>query len=244
MSEEADAELMELAGLAQMQQPQAERGISVNFLVEPQENAAKSKEAGRPIHDEVEVCEIRIVGDPDVRRHVVTEEHKRRFPKQYIAFKKRLDQDVASGTPLSAWPVLSRALVEDARFFGVRTVEQLADIPDSNLKNLGPGWMGLRQKARDWLIAAKDGAILVKLRSELEERDARIDALEEMLRKQAAALHAEGKVPLAEAPAQSHDLDALKASVAALAAQLASQAAPKRRGRPPKVKNGVEVAKE
>lgn len=232
---EADAELMELAGLAETQQKES---LAVRFIAEPQQNEDKTKKAGRPIFDEVEVCEIRIPGDTDLRREPVTAEHKRRFPKQYLAFKANQSQEAASGTPLAAWPLLTRAQVEEAKYLGAHTVEQLAEASDGGIQKFGPGWISIRQKARDWLTAAKDGALLVRLRSELEERDGRIKALEEMLTKQAQALQQAGIGTGSTAPVSgtpSVDVGALVAAEVAKALATV-QAAPKRRGRPPKVK--------
>lgn len=195
MREEAAGDLegmMELSGLASLQQSQnnGERGLAVRFSLEPMQNEQKTKEKGRPIFDEVEICEIRVSGSTDTVREVVTTDHRRRFPGAYLAFKQNQDQDAASGTPLVQWPLLSRAQAEEARYFGVRTVEQLSEVSDVNLQKLGAGWMVLRQQARDWLGKAKDGALLGKLRQELEERDRRIDAMEKMLAKQSAEIEA------------------------------------------------------
>lgn len=208
MRQEADADMMELAGLAAMQQPEK---LAVRFVVEPQENEAKSKVAGRPIFDDVEMVEIRIPGDVDVRRNPVTEETKRRFPKQYLAFHAGQSQETASGTPLAAWALLKRSQVEEARFFGVHTVEQLSEMADANMARLGPGWIDLRQKARDWLEAAQDGAKLNELRTELEAAKQRIATMEDMLNRQAASLREAGvTTPIAQA-APAIDVEALVA---------------------------------
>jgi hypothetical protein len=119
--------------------------------------------------------------------------------------------------------MMKRSQVEEAKFFGVHTVEQLANIADVNLQRLGPGWPSLRQQAVDWLKKAEDGALLGKLRAELEERDRRIDALEDMLKRQAAELHRNptNLTVLPTPTSVSGDLETLKMKVAELLARTA-----------------------
>jgi len=230
MSEEADAELMELAGLAESQEREK---LAIRFYMDSMQDEVASKKAGRPIFNDVEMIEIRIPGDVDLRRYPVEDEHKRRFPKQYIAFKKNQSQEAASGTPLNQWPLLTKAQVEESKYLGAHTVEQLAEVSDGALQKFGPGWRTLRQQARDWLQKAADGALLAKLRSELEERDAKIQTLEDMLNKQATALAQAGITGDRPAPVADSRMADLEDKLNRL---LAAQAAPapKRRGRPPK----------
>ena len=234
--DEADAEMMELAGLAETQDKER---LAVHFLLEPQQDEEASKKAGRPIFTDVEVIEVRIPGDVDLRREVVNADHKRRFPKQYLAFKKNQSQEAASGTPLSAWPLLSRAQVEESKYLGAHTVEQLAEVSDGALQKFGPGWRTIRQQARDWLAKAADGALLARLRSELESRDAKIQTLEDMLNKQATALAQAGingdRPSLAPVQAlPDPKMAELEAKLERLIAAQSAAPAPKRRGRPPK----------
>ena len=232
--QESGVELMHrLHALAERQDHEQ---LDVRFLSDLVQNDAKSQAAQRPIFDEVEICEIRIPGDKDVRRVVVTDRERERFPKQYLAFKQNSDQATVSGTPLSELPWLSAANREEARYFGLRTVEQLAEMGDVYLQKLGPGWVTQRQKARDYLLKAKDSALLARLRDELAERDRKIATLEDMLNKQAAELRRPTTEGVAAAPAV--DVAAMVAEQVqrALAAAIPP---PKKRGRPKKDTNGT-----
>lgn len=180
-----------------------DKALAVRFLLEPVKNEAESKKAGRLVCDEVEFCEIRLPGSTDVIRNVVTDVQRSRFSRQYAAFKNGQDQDVASGTPLKEWPIMTRSQVEEARYLGVRTVEALAQIPDTGIQRLGMGWNDLRKKARDWLLQAKDGSALALLRTENDEMRARLATLEEMLAKQAVEIRSgatPAPAPVAAAP--------------------------------------------
>lgn len=231
---EAESGFMDASGLSRQRSP--DDNLSVRFSIEALENPAKTKEAGRPIFDETEMIEIRIPGDPDIRKRPVNEGDKVRFARHYDAWKRNQNQETVSGTPLSAWPLIKRSQVEEAKFFGVHTVEQLANIADVNLQRLGPGWPTLRQQSIDWLKKAEDGALLGKLRSELEERDRRINALEDMLKRQAAELHRPVNQP-GPAPV-SPDVEALKMQVATLLARAAEPLPPPPVEPPPKKKRG------
>ena len=212
MAEEADQEMMELAGLAEGQEKSS---LVIRFLVEPQEDEAASSKAGRPIFNDVEVVEVRVPGDPDVRRSVVNDYYKRLYPKQYLAFKKGITQETVNGTPLSVWAPMKRSQVEEARHFGLHTVQQLAQISDGNLQRLGPGWIALRQQARDWEKQANDGAALSELRAVVEKQAAQIKTMEDMLQRQSLELH---KSPGGEVQAEPDDRIArLEAMVAAMA---------------------------
>jgi hypothetical protein len=219
-TQEADASLMEAAGLDRARNP--DDSLSVRFSIEPLENPAKTKDAGRPIYDDAEVIEIRVPGDKDVVRHPVTDGDRLRFARHYQAWKANQNQDTVTGTPLSVWPPIKRSQVEEAKFFAVHTVEQLAEVSDVNLQRLGPGWITLRQLAIDWLKKAHDGALVGKLRATIQEQEQRLAALEDMLKKQAAELHKPGPtLSVVPPPAQNADFEALKMQVATLLARTA-----------------------
>jgi hypothetical protein len=67
------------------------------------------------------------------------------------------------------------------KFFGVHSVEQLASMPDSQAQKF-MGIQALKQKAKDYIEAAKGNAPLEQLRAENEELRNRMEALEEMLK--------------------------------------------------------------
>lgn len=154
-------------------------GLSVRFEKRPKRNEKASLEAGRPIYDEVDYIEIRAPGDKDnIVHRPVTESDKLRFATQYRRWQSTGgDGEALTGTPLAEWPAVSRSQVEELRYFGVRTVEQLAAVTDGNLKNVGPLLM-LRQKARDFVAKAKDEAPMAQMRDELAAKDMRIAHLE------------------------------------------------------------------
>ena len=88
--------------------------LLVRFFMRPSQNAAKSKEAGRPIYDEVPYVSIKQPGQKD--SEVVAparDRHKQRFPRHWQAFESRESQDAVTGTPLEEWSGITRAVVEE-----------------------------------------------------------------------------------------------------------------------------------
>ena len=72
------------------------------------------------------------------------------------------EDELVEGTPIEEWPILNRAQVDELRYMNIRTVEQLANVSDTNAQ----GMMGinmLRQKAQTYLENAKDAALTERL---------------------------------------------------------------------------------
>lgn len=117
----------------------------------------KSTQEGRPCFEEREFVEIIIPGN---RGSTVVEpvnaEHKGRWPVEYEAFKQGREAP-REGTPLTEWPVVNRARVEELAYFHIKTVEELAGVNDNQLQNLGMGARELREAAKKFLEVAKHG---------------------------------------------------------------------------------------
>ena len=142
-------------------------GLLVTFFHRATENSRKTKEAGRPIYDDVEFIEIIVPGSRDVLQTAVKPTHLARFPEQYERFKKNEEQ-VVSGTPLSSWPMMTPARIAEMHALKIKTVEHLVSLPDNYLSKLGPDAVSLREAAREYVKRAKGN-------------DSRVEALEAQL---------------------------------------------------------------
>lgn len=173
----------------EQEQQQAPTGQDhAEFYKRPKQNEEKTKLEGRPIFDLVEYVRIMVPGDKwNIVDRPARDEDRRRYAHLYRAFKADEAQQ-PSGTPLSAWGGLRPERVEEYTFRKARTVEQLADMTDSNLQDMGAGATAERQRARDYVEQAKGNAPIVKMRSELEERDKRIEVMEKALKEQGEQL--------------------------------------------------------
>lgn len=166
----------------------ASERVFVSFGLHPRQNEQASLEAGRPIYDDVEYVQIIVPGDKNnVVHRPVQEADKRRFAAQYRAWRSGQHEAQSSGTPLSAWPGVTRAQVEELAYFHVRTVEQLAELSDGNAQNIGPV-LQLRQRARDFIAAARGAAPLEQLRAQNGELRTEVESLKRQLKEQAEAL--------------------------------------------------------
>lgn len=162
-------------------QSQADQALLVRFVVKPRLDEEESAIKGRPIYREIEYIDIRVPGSPDNVIRPATARDKERFPRHYAAFKNRTsNNDYVEGTLLAEWPLVNRSQVEELAFFGIKTVEQLASCSDAN-GQVFMGFNGLKQKANEWLAAAKEGAALLEMKAELNRRDAEIAELRGMI---------------------------------------------------------------
>jgi hypothetical protein len=153
-----------------------DKKLVVNFYVRAVQNTFRTAQEGRPIFDESEFIRIIIPGDTKtIIDTKVTAEHRHRFADKYERFKKGLSQ-AQSGTPLEVWPQMTIGQVAELKAAGISTVEQLAELSDSNAQKF-MGSHQLRQKAQAFLEAAAGDAANSKMAAELEKRDVEISAL-------------------------------------------------------------------
>jgi hypothetical protein len=150
--------------------------LFVTFFKHPTQDQAKTLAEGRPMFREETYVRIMVPGDKDsIVVRPARDMDKQRFAKQHDAFEKG-EGELHDGTPLKAWPMITRGQVEELKFFGVYTVEALADLADVHVqKFMGVG--ALKTQAQAYMQAAKDSAPLVQLNAALEDKDNEIAAL-------------------------------------------------------------------
>lgn len=161
--------------------------LRVQFTLTPHFNQDETNKQGRPIYDDTVYVTIMVPGQVDIIHRKAWKQDLERFPRQYAAFKNNQDQDAASGTPLKLLTWMSASQVKELEFFNVRTVEQLAAMPDSASAKF-MGIQQLKQRAKDYLAEAAKQQPLVQMRTELEERDNRIEVLERQIKELAKKL--------------------------------------------------------
>ncbi len=187
---EADLSMTEQAmAIGQGNMRPGDETLLVRFYLRSLQNEQKSEEAGRPIFEDVEYISIRVPGNKNSSiERPIRKDDLERFPRHYQAFKNR-EEAVVEGTPLESWPGVTRSQVEELRFFNVHTVEQLAEISDSNAQNF-MGIQLLRTRAKTFLEAAKENANNEKMAAELASRDEQIAALQNTVSEMAEELKA------------------------------------------------------
>lgn len=184
-----EAELLDLSAAlwANANENMHDKALQVRFFIRPRQDMQATNREGRPIFNDVEYVSISAPGDRlSTVERPATRKDKARFKEHYAAF---LDgkREAVSGTPLEKWPLMTGSQVEELKFFKIRTVEQLALMPDGNLPNIG-NISHLKKMATDFLALAKGQAPLTQLRSELEKRDQAIEVMRQQMAEQSAML--------------------------------------------------------
>ena len=181
------------------------------FYVRAVKNNFKSQKEGRPIFEDKIYCEYYPAGQILLRMDVPsTSVHEQRFSKQWAYFKATQKEDASgAGTPLSQWAILSPADVENLRGLKIQTIENIAAMSDNALNALGMGMAGMAPH----VLRAKAQAYIGAAKD--------------------SALPQQQAAEIAEMKKQLEDMKAL------LAAKPEVKPTPKRKGRPPKVKDGA-----
>lgn len=172
-------------------------GLYVVFYQHAVQNSAKTLEEGRPIYEDKDYIRIMVPGDKTtiierpIRIGALGKDDNNMFAREYNLYKQGSEQQLI-GTPLSEWPVISRSQCKELEFFNVKTVEQLAEMPDTAAQNfVGAGQ--LRDVAKRFISEAKEGAPLIQMQAELSSRDEKIEALEVQLNEVISALEKQKK---------------------------------------------------
>lgn len=153
--------------------------LIVKFYHDARENKFKSHEAGRPVFDDIEMCEITLPGDrarsllvpahAEWKRFGTTKvTYAERFKDHYARFKAN-EGPVVEGTPLSEAPFLSMAQKASLKALQVYTIEQLASLTGQALKNIGAGGLASQQQAVAYLAKASGTADVVRLQREIDD---------------------------------------------------------------------------
>ena len=107
-------------------------------------------------------------GNPDPRNDYV-----KRFPKAWEAFKRQ--EKPVAGTPVAKLPFLKPEQVALLMHIGCTTLEQLCEMPDVQVQQIGLGGRQIRADAQAFQKMAKDSAETIKLSRENE--NLRLDLL-------------------------------------------------------------------
>ena len=86
----------------------------------------------------------------------VRDDHKQRFPRQWLHFQMQNNNAEVIGVPLQQWVKdepenFNDMQMAELHIFKFQTVEQVATASDSQLQRIGMGAVGLREMARRYL---------------------------------------------------------------------------------------------
>ena len=159
-------------------------------------NEVETKAQGRPIPRIVALALITPHGSKDVVEKIadtwLEQIHKQAlagsYPLEWVNFFKAQYEEWKKGNelpregePVQTWPQASSEQRRRLKAIGLTTVEDLAEVPDSDLNSIGLDGRYLRDLARSWLNNARDKGANVK---ELADAQARIRDLEQTVERQ------------------------------------------------------------
>jgi hypothetical protein len=170
----------------------------VTFEFRAEEDREASIAAGHYVSRDIAYALITPMGSKDRIERVAEEwlaklavdAQENRFPAEWLrAFRGAFEDWKAgratpvSGTAIENWPPASPSQVKTLLDLKVRTVEDLSMANEETLARIGMGGRSLKQKAIDWLAAARDVGKLAEdlsaLRAEnsdLRECNSRLEA--------------------------------------------------------------------
>jgi hypothetical protein len=163
-------------------------GSILRFFYDSERNEQATIAEGRPIYDTVLFVDVitpgqktstprfeveRVWSDQSKRALGLTAPSKRgyKYPlyeEQIDKFKKQESVGELGGTPLKMWPRIDRGLAATLMAANVFTVEQLANLSDTNLDIVGMGAHELRAQAKAYLDDAAGTADMSVIISRVE----------------------------------------------------------------------------
>ena len=155
--------------------------LAIRFFRKAARDDVASAADGVMRFKEVEMIQIMVPGDRDnIVVRPAGEGDIRRFSKQSDVWKSNDTADQMNGRPEPWWGRLTLPQIEEYRYLGVRTVEQLSALADATCLKL-PGSQEQKRKAAAFLEVQKDEAPLRKVQAELEQRDQLIAEMSQRL---------------------------------------------------------------
>jgi len=109
------------------------------------------------------------------------------FQRRYTEWKNGEAGQVVSGTPIRGWPSIGPAAQKTLIAAGIMTVEDLAEVSDSDLQNVGTGAMAFKQKAKAYLEAANGPG---KVAEQMVAMQQQMKDMAELIKRQSEALKA------------------------------------------------------
>lgn len=155
----------------------ADKKLYVRFFMEVMPDDIATAEAGMRKFRDAEMIQIMAPGD---KRNIVVREVRHedttRFESLYQRFKAT-NESVPEGYPLAQWPMASRAMVEELKYLGFMTVEQVAGASDTAMTK-SPGLRELQRRASAFIETQRQTAPVEKLQGLIEKQNEQIAAMQ------------------------------------------------------------------
>lgn len=169
--------------------------LYVTFSSKAVVDVIKSREAARPIHQQITYVRIQQPAERDYVERPATDLDIRRFRRQYQHF---LDgkAEQPEGTLLSVLFFSNPEIVENLKYLKVFTIEQLANLNDTQIQQIGMGGREFHQRAKDFLSKSEKGKGFHELEKRLEQLELSNQVKDEKIKALEAALAESGEEPV------------------------------------------------
>lgn len=250
-----DAKAVERQGWGMASSGPSEDKLIVGFYRRSVLNAAKSKDAGHPVHESRDFVKIQHPGETlNIVDRPIQETDKQRWPRQWHQFEQGVRQ-VPDGVPISllfpAHPHIETML----RGYNIHTVEQLAGLSGDAISTVGMGAQDWVNAANRYMERANKGVNHHQFEKALADKDQQIATLTrqvaevtELVRQQQSQIRPQVQQPLQNTQTFDYQTAQINASHdsevrpytppgAEFVQDLSGMTTPKRRGRPPKAQH-------
>jgi hypothetical protein len=228
----------------------------VLFYMKSVHQPMASQQEGRPVHKDVVFVKIGEPGEMKLSMidRPATEADFRKWPMHYQQFRNNAKQ-VPDGTPIDLLFPEKPSIIATMKSYGIHTVEQLAHLSSEGISTVGMGAVDWVNKAKSYLERADKGVGFHKLQTELKDRDTKIAVLTDQVQSLITQIeHLKSRTntltntfqpaPAPVVPTGDFDVQTAQINIAGQERDFTLPPTafsneiqqPKRRGRPPKVK--------
>lgn len=157
-----------------------DKNLAVKFFKKTIKNNFKSAEEGKPVFNDVDYVSIIIPGNrPETRERKATDKDRERFAPIWEKYLKN-EEIIQEGTMLEMLPTIDDARLSLCKGLNIVTIEQLANLDEIGINNLGFGARELITDAKKYIEGT---STIVKLEKENEEFKEKIKELEKEINK-------------------------------------------------------------
>lgn len=149
---------------------QGETGPYVNFYAKSVPHGAASLDESKPVFKSIVFMRLQHPGERDTLERPATRADANRFPRAYRQYVEGR-QDVPDGVPLHVLFPNHHDIVQALNFHRIHTVEQLANLNDTAMQNLGMGGIQWSNKARRYLEHLQRGEGFAKYEEKLRRQE-------------------------------------------------------------------------
>lgn len=161
----------------------SEEGVRARFFKHKVVLGFLSQQKGEEVSEMRDFIEIVVVGmDKQVFTSEVREEHKNRFPAEWLAYK-RGEEGVVDGTLIEMCPIIPETHIKLLKTLNVLTVEDVAGLTDAGVQKIGMGGYKLRDAARKFVQSQSgDKPALDALKAENQKMKQQLAEMQEQMR--------------------------------------------------------------